>query len=63
MKLKKMNRTMLDWRVRLFFGISFLLFLFSFLVLQPFNESQRFTNASLHQEIASLESENNTLRR
>ena len=63
MKLKKLNRTAIDRRIRIFFAISFLLFLFSFLVLQPFNQQQKLVNMSLTNEIATLENENNTLRR
>ena len=63
MKLKKLNRTILDRRARIFFGICFALFLFSFLVMQPFNNQQRLANVSLDGDIAMLRNENNTLRR
>lgn len=63
MKLKKLNRTSFDRRIRIFFGISLLMFLFAFLVLQPFNDQQKIVNLSLNDEITMLQNENNTLRK
>lgn len=63
MKLKKKHQTIFDLRVRMLFAFSFLLFLFTFLVIKPFNDKQQVGNFSLQNEIALLESENNTLRK
>ena len=63
MKIKKLNRTVLDRRVRIFYVLSVLLFVFSFLVLQPANEKQRSENGLLQQEIIRLDNDNTTLRK
>ena len=62
MKLKKKFKTKFDYSIRMFFTLSLILFIFSLCYLLPKTYLTIENNISLKNEIASLETNNDTLK-